>query len=130
MLKSRNGIRNTSRKRRVLIVDDELINRELLKLILEDEYDTLTAPDGETALEVAREYGEYASVGAAVRRMKLELHRAARTAPVGVVVRKAWTEVLRHVGVRAGVVVHLSCSFAVLTRPSYHVKGCKTKKTL
>ena len=62
MLKSRNGIRNTSRKRRVLIVDDELINRELLKLILEDEYDTLTAPDGETALEVAREYGESISL--------------------------------------------------------------------
>ena len=45
-------------KRLVLIVDDELINRELLKLNLEDEYETLTAPDGETALNLIRERAE------------------------------------------------------------------------
>ena len=39
----------------ILIVDDELINRELLRMILEQEYDTLTAPDGESALEAVRQ---------------------------------------------------------------------------
>ena len=45
-------------KRRILIVDDELINREILKFILEEDYEPLTAEDGESALEIIRAYGE------------------------------------------------------------------------
>ena len=55
MLKPHEKFHASSAKRSVLVVDDELINRELLKLILEDDYNTLTAPDGETALELIRE---------------------------------------------------------------------------
>ena len=62
MLKAREKFRSGNGKRKVLIVDDELINRELLKLILEDEYDTYTAPDGETALQLAHEHGDTFSV--------------------------------------------------------------------
>ena len=43
-----------SGKRRVLVVDDEIINRELLKLALWDEYEVFTASDGESALELIR----------------------------------------------------------------------------
>ena len=38
-------------KRRILIVDDEAINREILASMLEDEYDLLFAEDGEQAME-------------------------------------------------------------------------------
>ena len=50
------------RRREVLIVDDELINRELLKLVLEDEYETLMAPDGDTAYEIIRQRRETLSL--------------------------------------------------------------------
>ena len=36
----------------MLVVDDEIINRELLKLALWDEYEVFTASDGEEALEL------------------------------------------------------------------------------
>lgn len=39
-----------SGKRNILIVDDELINREILSVILKDEYDVILAEDGEAAL--------------------------------------------------------------------------------
>ena len=39
-------------KHRILIVDDAELNREMLKDILEDEYDVLEADNGKTALEV------------------------------------------------------------------------------
>lgn len=39
-------------KRRILVADDEMINRELLNNILCDEYDVLMAEDGEMAYEV------------------------------------------------------------------------------
>ena len=39
---------------RVLVVDDAAYNREILVQNLEDEYDTLEAPDGATALALAR----------------------------------------------------------------------------
>jgi diguanylate cyclase (GGDEF)-like protein len=42
-------------RRRILVVDDEIINRELLKKTLEDEYDVLMAPDGEKAHAIVRE---------------------------------------------------------------------------
>mgnify|MGYP002769539857 FL=1 len=39
-------------KNKVLIVDDALINRDILKEILKDTYDILEAEDGKTALEI------------------------------------------------------------------------------
>ena len=42
-------------KRKILIVDDENINRDILGAILEDGYETLFAADGEEALEKIRE---------------------------------------------------------------------------
>lgn len=39
-------------KRRVLIVDDELINRELLGAILSQSYDTVSAENGKKAMEI------------------------------------------------------------------------------
>lgn len=39
-------------KRRILIVDDELINRTILTEMLKDTYEILTASDGEEALEI------------------------------------------------------------------------------
>lgn len=42
------------RKRLVLIVDDELINRDILCNILQDDFDTITASDGKSALELIR----------------------------------------------------------------------------
>ncbi len=42
-------------RRRVLVVDDEEINRRMLKKILDKEYEVLLAEDGDTALKVIRE---------------------------------------------------------------------------
>ena len=41
--------------RRILIVDDEMINREILGMMLQDEYELLFACDGAEALRVMRE---------------------------------------------------------------------------
>ena len=62
MLKSHEKFYSIHGKRLVLIVDDELINRELLKLILEDEFETITAPDGDTAFEIIQEKHETLSL--------------------------------------------------------------------
>ena len=42
-------------KRRILVADDELINREILANILSDEYDVILAEDGEAALEMIKQ---------------------------------------------------------------------------
>ena len=42
-------------KRTILIVEDEFINRELLKNILADDYDLLEAEDGQMALSILKE---------------------------------------------------------------------------
>ncbi len=44
-------------KRQILVVDDELINREILGMILEGDYDVLKAESGEEALALIREHG-------------------------------------------------------------------------
>ena len=41
----------TEEKRKILVVDDEIINREILGLILSDDYSVLYAGDGQEALE-------------------------------------------------------------------------------
>ena len=46
---------NNTEKRTILIVEDEFINREILKNILADEYLFLEAEDGEMALSLLRE---------------------------------------------------------------------------
>lgn len=45
-------------KKTILIVEDEFINREILKNILCHDYDLLTAEDGKTALEILKEKQE------------------------------------------------------------------------
>ena len=42
----------TSERRKVLIVEDEMVNRELLKLVLKDDYDLIFVETGEEATEV------------------------------------------------------------------------------
>ena len=44
------------RKRQILVVDDEIINREILYEILKSEYDILFAENGQEALRVMHEY--------------------------------------------------------------------------
>ena len=44
------------RIRRVLVVDDQEINRDALGVILEDHYDVLYAENGKQALDICREY--------------------------------------------------------------------------
>ena len=39
-----------NKKRRILVVEDEIINQEILRYMLEEEYDTLFAAGGEQAL--------------------------------------------------------------------------------
>ena len=40
------------RKKTILIVEDEFVNREILSNILEDHYNILTAEDGQEGLDV------------------------------------------------------------------------------
>ncbi len=51
-----------SGKKQILIVEDEWINRELLRAMLEDEYEILVAEDGDGALSVVREKKETLSL--------------------------------------------------------------------
>ena len=43
-------------KRKVLIVEDEIINQQILSLILEQEYEVLTASNGQEALDVLHDH--------------------------------------------------------------------------
>ena len=62
MLKTHEKFYSENGKRLILIVDDEAINRELLNLVLQDEYETIFAADGESALEIIREKSEVLSL--------------------------------------------------------------------
>lgn len=55
MLETHAKFHSSNGKRLVLIVDDEAINRELLNLVLQDDFETIFAADGKTALETIRE---------------------------------------------------------------------------
>ena len=55
MLKSHEKYYSESGKRQVLVVDDEVINREMLGFMLASDYDVLYAEDGEDALQKIRE---------------------------------------------------------------------------
>ena len=56
MLKSHEKFYSANGKRRILVVDDELINRELLKNVIQDEYEVLTAENGQQGLELIQQY--------------------------------------------------------------------------
>ncbi|MDO4400896.1 MAG: EAL domain-containing protein [Coriobacteriia bacterium] len=62
MLKAHEKFHSANGKRLVLIVDDEAINRELLGIVLKDNYETVFAADGEEALQVIRENSETLSL--------------------------------------------------------------------
>ncbi len=54
MMSSNSPFEDADKKRLILIVEDEIVNRELLKTYLEDEYDILSAETGAEALEAIR----------------------------------------------------------------------------
>lgn len=62
MLKSHERFHSKDGKRLILIVDDEMINREILGNILQNEYDLLFAKDGKEALDQIRENKDYLSL--------------------------------------------------------------------
>ena len=62
MLKSHVKFHSANGKRLVLVVDDERINQEMLKMILMDEYEILTADSGEMAWKMIHEYANHLSL--------------------------------------------------------------------
>ena len=62
MQKSQDRDQSITGKRRVLVVDDEMINREMLGLILGDDYDVLYAENGEKALQICSEQKGFLSL--------------------------------------------------------------------
>lgn len=52
MLKSHEKFHSVNGKRQVLVADDEFINRELLKAVLQDSYELLFAENGQEALDL------------------------------------------------------------------------------
>ena len=62
MLKSHERFHSVNGKRLILIADDEFINRELLRAVLEDSYELIFASDGKEALELVREYKDTLSL--------------------------------------------------------------------
>ena len=62
MLKSHEVFHSVNGRRQILIADDELINREILGAMLEDDYDVMFAEDGVAALELMRQYRETLSL--------------------------------------------------------------------
>jgi diguanylate cyclase (GGDEF) domain len=55
MLESNLGVRSSNGKKRILVIEDELINREILGLILRDTYDILFAETGSQALQILKD---------------------------------------------------------------------------
>ncbi len=55
-------IRKGMIKRRVLVVDDEMINREILGNMLKDHYEVFYAGNGQEALDVLRENGGFSLI--------------------------------------------------------------------
>ena len=62
MLKSHEKFHSANGKRLVLVVDDEYINRELLTLALSQDYETITASNGEEALRLIRAHSDTLSL--------------------------------------------------------------------
>ncbi|MBR0405340.1 MAG: EAL domain-containing protein [Eggerthellaceae bacterium] len=62
MLKSHEKFHSANGRRLILIADDEVINRELLGMMLEDEYEILYAEDGLEALQAIRDNADTLSL--------------------------------------------------------------------
>ena len=62
MLKSHEKFHSANGKRQILVADDESINRELLELILDQDYELLFSRDGEETLELIRRHRETLSM--------------------------------------------------------------------
>jgi len=55
MLKSHERFHSANGKRQILIADDEFINREMLRAVLQNEYELLFATNGKEALDIVRQ---------------------------------------------------------------------------
>ena len=62
MLKSHEKFHSANGKRLVLIVDDEIVNRELLGGVLKNEYEIIYASNGQEAMERIREFKDTLSI--------------------------------------------------------------------
>ena len=62
MLKTHERFHSANGKRLILVADDELINREILRSILQDDYELIFAENGQVALEKIRENRETLSL--------------------------------------------------------------------
>ena len=62
MLRGNERFRSTGSKRQILIAEDELINREILREMLKEDYDILFACDGAETLEKMREHRDTLSL--------------------------------------------------------------------
>ena len=62
MLKQNEPFKTSGARRRILVVDDELINREMLSICLQDSYEILQAGDGAQAMEILNSRGEEISL--------------------------------------------------------------------
>ena len=62
MLKSHERFHSANGKRLVLVADDEFVNREILKSILQDEYELVFAEDGEQTLDQIRAHKDELSL--------------------------------------------------------------------
>ena len=92
--------RSSSRKRTILVVEDELINREILGFLIQDEFEALFAETGAQAMEIIE--ARYATLSLILLDLNLPdmrgqeiLHRVkddARTAMVPVIDMTADTD--------------------------------------
>ncbi|MDO5476755.1 MAG: EAL domain-containing protein [Eubacteriales bacterium] len=62
MLKSHEKFHSANGKRLILVADDELINREILGMVLQNDYEVIYAVDGQEALDRMRETREILSL--------------------------------------------------------------------
>ena len=62
MLKSHERFYSANGKRRLLVVDDEAVNRELLRIMLEEHFDLLFAENGREALTMMRDNAQRLSL--------------------------------------------------------------------
>ena len=62
MLESHQRFHSANGKRQILIADDELINRELLRAVLQDTYELHFATNGQEALDAMRKHRETLSL--------------------------------------------------------------------
>ena len=56
MLKSHERFHSANGKRKILVADDEMINREILREILQGDYEVLLAEDGQQTLDIMRKF--------------------------------------------------------------------------